>query len=166
MKQMAYRKIIRINPYSRSSIISAIKELEEEKKRIENLYEEFLLKLGVKIESHLNALYNGAAKDFNQDYEIDVNAEKDLITVRASGVSVAFIEFGAGIHAGNGQYERSHEDFYPGSWSVEHADTYWLWQHSTPSVEYRWNQEAVHGFDDVINYMDRWIRETADEVFR
>ena len=163
---MAYRKIIRINPYSKSSIISAIKELQAERKRIEKLYEEFLLQLGVRIESHLNALYNGVAKDFNQAYEIDVDVSKDLITVKASGESVAFIEFGAGIHAGNGQYEHSHEEFYPGSWSVHHADTYWLWEHSTPNLEYRWNQEAVHGFDDVINYMDRWIRETANEVFR
>lgn len=163
---MAYRKVIEVNPLSRKSINNAIRELRDYKKEVENLKDEFLLKLGIRIESHLNALYTNGATDFNQDYEISVDPMPNGLEVKASGTSVAFIEFGAGATAGNGQYEHPHEEFYPGAWSEQHADTWWVYQHSNnPNVEYRWNQDAIHGFDDVINNMHRWVKECADEVF-
>jgi len=165
---MAYRKVIEINPLSKKSINNAIRELRDEKKQIEKLRDEFLLKLGVRIETYLNGIYNGGdIRWFNQDYLIDVEPMPNGLRVTAKGESVAFIEFGAGIHAGNGKYELDHPEFYPGSYSQDHANTYWIWEHSnTPNVEYRWNQEALHGFDGVIDNMHRWVKETADEVFK
>lgn len=159
------RRTIEVNVLSKRSINSAIKELRAYKKELDDKYEDFLLKLGIKIEDYLNGLYDNAMW-FNRNYAIDVDPSKNGLVITASGESVAFIEFGAGVSAGNGKYELPHEAFYAGSWSEEHANTYWEWEHSnTPNVEYRWNQDAVHGFDGVIDNMHRWIKETADEVF-
>ena len=159
------RRTIEVNVLSNKSINSAIKELRAYKKELDDKYEDFLLKLGIKIEDYLNGLYDNA-EWFNRNYAIDVDPSKNGLVITASGESVAFIEFGAGVSAGNGKYELPHEEFYAGSWSEEHANTYWMLSHrSSTNVEYSRNQEAVHGFDGVIDNMHRWIEETADEVF-
>ena len=68
MRQMAYRKIIRINPYSRSSIIDAIKELEAEKDEIEKKRKKFVKAVAKAMAKRIEERY-GSVRSSNITYD-------------------------------------------------------------------------------------------------
>lgn len=156
-----YRRTIEVNPFSSKSINSAIMSLRREKKRLtEDFKREFLDRLGLELAGRV---------DLEIDHE-DIYAEHtvdgDKVTIRAYGEGIAFIEFGAGVYADNGEFNAIHVQFYPGSWSEDHARTYQEWVENGMVGEYRYNQEPVHSFDTIIRELDSYIRIAADYAYQ
>lgn len=175
MRQMAYRKIIRINPYSRSSITSAIKELEAEKKRREDMNHRFLDILGDYVAERVDERLSSVSKNtLNQNgYDrtscefVTMKDGREGIAVRAMGVQIAFIEFGAGAEANPGIYNYTKgdaNDFYPGSWSIEHGQTYQGWERAGYPGMYEFEQPPARGFDTAISELHEIIERAIKEV--
>lgn len=172
---MAYRKIIRINPYSRSSIISAIKELEAEKKRREDMNHRFLDILGDYVAERVGERLSSVSKNvINQNgYDrpscefVTMDDGREGIAVRAMGEQIAFIEFGAGAEANPGIYSTKSgekEAFLPGSYSKEHGNTYQRWEDAGYPGMYKYEQPPARGFDTAISELHEIIERAIKEV--
>lgn len=173
---MAYRKIIRINPYSRSSIISAIKELEEEKKQIEKLRSKFVKAVARIMAERIEKRY-GEVRNVNIEYDEEGNSNISVWgggaygkgKVQAQGQGLFFVEFGTGTMAGG--HDGYRYGFYPGSWSEEHANTFQQWilsdgaKFSKADGSYKYDNEPADAFARAIGSLDEIIKEAADEVF-
>ena len=177
MRQMAYRKIIRINPYSRSSIIDAIKELEAEKDEIEKKRKKFVKAVAKAMAKRIEERY-GSVRSSNITYD-EENGSTGIFVwgdatygkgkVQAHGQGLFFVEFGTGTLAGGQDGYRY--GFYPGSWSEEHANTFQQWVLSDGALfsrsdgSYKYDNEAADAFARAIGSLDEIIKEAADEVF-
>jgi hypothetical protein len=171
---MAYRQIIRINPYSPSSVKQAIKLLENEKKnREDNLGEIgklntiFAKKIAEGIAKKVVERY-GEVDSTNRnvkhvDISVDFFGHHGKATVQARGQGLFFVEFGTGTMATSGYGWRY--GFYPGSWSESHGRTFQEWASTNTGEDYPYDNEAADAFTYAINRMDDIIREAADEVF-
>lgn len=170
-------KVIEIDPYSTRSVKKAIKELKQYKRYLEKQF----------VHDFLNALADYICQDIDGRYgEIDFAnhnldlreeidpatshfVEDNLVEITKDGKGIAFIEFGAGVFANDSIYKDF--GFEPGSYSVEHEQTFQKWFNSEGKLyslngQYKYNQESANAFDRVLNHLDEYIIMALDEVKR
>lgn len=159
------RRTIEVNPFSSKSINSAIMSLRREKKRLtEDFKNAFMNKLGLELSGLIQLELGRQARWFNEDVDAEYEVQGDTIVLRAYGESVAFVEFGAGVYADDGEFVAM--QFYPGSWSEQNAKTYQAWVEAGMPGEYQWDQEPAHSFDTIIRNLDSYVREAADYAYK
>ena len=162
------RRTIEVNPFSSKSINSAIMSLQREKKRLTDDFKaSFLKHLGAELHGQLQWEYDDAILNpINDEIEVDdpyIDGDGRVV-IRAYGESIAFVEFGAGIYADDGEFIAL--QFYPGSWSEQHGRTYQAWVDAGMPGEYKWNQLPVHAFDSIIRDLDRHVRNAAYNAYK
>lgn len=160
------RRTIEVNVLSKKSINSAIKELREYAKEIENQkIDEFMDKVALDMCAIINRRFLAVDKGMNPNVTIahyDRDGHSRIIS--AGGKQVAFLEFGAGAEAGNGIYLDL--GFTAGSWSAEHARTYQAWEESGYQGVYRYEQPPARGFDTAISELHEIVERAVNEVFK
>ena len=165
-----YRRTIEVNPFSSKSINSAIMSLQREKKRRDEFLAKLMEKLAERIDRNMNVRLNEVYRGNNGDYELKVTHDKESVHIDLNGSQVAFIEFGAGTSASNGT--RQSLGFDPGSWSWYNKSTYQIWElsrgvrSSDENGRYKYEQEAAHSFDMVLDDFPSILRLSADEACR
>ena len=102
--------IIEFNPFSKSSIKDAQKQLEDYKKIVESKRAEFIRRLAEKGMNEASIRFTGAEYDGTNDVTVTTLDTGDSIKVIANGKAVCFIEFGAGVARGVG---------YPDEWKPD-----------------------------------------------
>ena len=173
---MAYRKVIYVNPYSKKSIELAIKELNAEKKKQEELIDKFMDKIALRvcaiIESRVFEVVGGEDEWGKWNTQVTIpryTRDGHNRTIIMGGEQVAFLEFGAGAEANPGIYSTKggeKEEFTPGSWSKDNARTYQAWEASGYKGLYKYEQHPARGFDTAIGELHTIVKEAADEVFK
>lgn len=166
-KKSKAKVVIRIDPMKPVGIQKAIAQLTREKKRLEKDYDlgAFLDKVALDMIAtiyarQLRVMDHGGNKKWTLPYyERDGNTR----IIKQHGEQIAFIEFGAGAEAGNGNYLDL--GFYPGSWSEQNAKTYQEWVDSGYQGLYRYEQRPARGFDTAISDIHMIVQKAADEVF-
>lgn len=163
---MAYRKIIRINPYSLKSVKDAIKELETEQKELEKKRSRFVKAVGKAMAKRIEERYGEVTNVNVQKYGVFVWSDGAYgeAKVEAHGKGLFFIEFGTGTLATSGMGWRY--GFYPGSWSEDHAKTFQAWASTNNGEPYQYDNEAADAFVRAIGHLDEIVKEAADEVFK
>lgn len=158
---MAYRKTLNINVFSPSSIAKAISILEDEKVMLEIRQEEFLKRLGKKMEDFLKPLYGGS-------FTVSSDSDKNMVMVMAEGEGLLFVEFGAGTPADTSEGQRF--GYGAGTWSSWHANTYERWlkygEFAKADGSYRYNSLPKDAFMQLETHLPDMINETAREVFK
>ena len=172
---MAYRKTIEVDPLSKTSIKLAIEELKEEKERLEKLNHKFVDSLGdlfaERVRERLDAVDKNSlnVEPYNVTTRFVSEGDTEGILVEASGVNIAFIEFGAGAEANSGIYpytkDPDSDAFTPGSWSKDNGRTYQRWENAGYPGLYYYEQPPARGFDTAISELREMIKQAADEVF-
>ena len=99
-----------------SSINDAIKELKEYKKWVARKEDKLLQKLATLGATKASLGYARAIYNGTNDVEVSVEKSSNGYTVVASGKSVAFIEFGAGITYGYGHPQAGEFGVGPGTY--------------------------------------------------
>lgn len=168
---MAKRKVIKINPCSRSSIIEAIVELKAEKEEIEKKRSLFVKAVARIMAERIEKRYGEVLNVNVEKYGVFVwgDGYRGNGTVQAHGQGLFFIEFGTGTMAGG--HDGYRYGFYPGSWSEEHANTFQQWiltdgaKFSKSDGSYKYDNEPADAFARAIGSLDEIIKEAADEVF-
>ena len=168
---MAKRKVIKINPCSRSSIIEAIVELKAEKEEIEKKRSLFVKAVARIMAERIEERYGEVLNVNVEKYGVSVwgGGHHGNGTVQAYGQGLFFIEFGTGTLAGG--HDGYRYGFYPGSWSEEHANTFQQWiltdgaKFSKADGSYKYDNEPADAFARAIGSLDEIIKEAADEVF-
>lgn len=166
------RRTIEVNVLSKKSINSAIKELREYAKEIENQkIDEFMDKVALKMCTIINNRFLAVDRGKNPNVTI-ARYERDGHSriIKAGGSQVAFLEFGAGAEAGVGVYpytkSEASNDFVAGSWSAEHGGTYQAWVEGGYVGMYIHEQPPARGFDTAISEFPYKVKEAFDEVFK
>lgn len=158
---MAYRKKIRVNMWSPSSIENAIKELEAEQEHIDKLIGDFLNSLASKVEVFLRLRYP-------TDIEVSAKVIGNRIDVSAGGEGLLFIEFGTGVPADYSQ--GSKYGYGAGTWSADHAGTYERWlkygEFAKADGSYKYDGIGRDAFLQLEGMLHNMVRETAREVFK
>lgn len=162
---MAYRKKIKANIFSPSSIENAIKELEAEKENIKKLNTEFLNKLGAKMVVFLRSCYNSSE---DGGFLIEHQVSGNTVTITAEGEGLLFVEFGTGTPAD--QSKGKDYGYGAGTWSSWHANTYERWlnfgEFAKADGSYRYDSDAKDAFLQLETHLHDMIYETAREVFK
>ena len=165
-------KTIEIDPFDYKSVSRAITALENYKKWIEEKGMELcerLADIGMEVAS-IN--FSGGFIDNNEDVEVSVHPLNNGYEIVASGQSVCFLEFGAGLAAGNG-YDTSLIDppvpIEQGSYSdavngpyAKNGYKYWY----DPDGKYHTMVVPRMGMAHAVSEIQRRITEVANEVFR
>lgn len=160
---MAYRKKIKVNMWSPSSIENAIKELEKEEAEIKKLQAKFLSSLADKVRTFLAGKYVG------KDVEVNADSDSNSVMVMAEGNGLLFIEFGTGTPADETQGIRF--GYGAGSWSADHAGTYQDWLDSggvrfSRDGHYMYDNEGLDAFMALETNIHNLIKQSANEVFK
>ena len=150
---------------SEKSLDALINALEAYKEQFKSLEQQFLEQLAVVVKTELERLYSG--EDMTVTYEPFQEGNIHGVSVIAQGDEIGFIEFGAGVYAGQGNEfsENAPFEVYPGSWSKDHAQTYQKWVEGGRKGEYKWNKIPTNAFPQAYAILRNSVHHTAEEIF-
>lgn len=159
-------RTIDVNVLSRKSIDNAIKELKEYQKEMDRKRSKFVKLVAQKMADHILDRYSTVDNKNKEKGGISVmaNGAYGRAVIIAHGEGLFFLEYGTGTMATSGMGWRY--GFYPGSWSVEHKDTWTEWLQSGSDEPYLYTNEAADAFVRAIGHIEEFIQEAADEVFK
>lgn len=107
---------IHIDVFNSASVDVAIKQLQDYQKRLEEKTEEVVKRLAEIGATRAQADFSNAQYDGNKDFQITVEKSDNGYVVRASGESVLFVEFGAGVTYGYGHPKADEFGMGPGTY--------------------------------------------------
>lgn len=161
-----YRKTININ-LNRSSIRSAIKELNAYKKELEEKSNELRDKLSDIVKEYAEERYSEVASD-SDGWSIQREFTSDGVEIHARGKQVAFIEFGTGLYT-EGRHPKEGKGFWRGSWSTdsEVGKGHWDSPHGwwTPEGKHTYGYDTANGIYGGRQKAEQSIEKVAREVF-
>lgn len=168
---------------SEKSLDALIKALEAYKKDYYEKVEQFLEQLAEVARRSLQESFDeavamanasrdalGAKWGVNPIHVVVGNGDDpNTYIISASGQDVAFVEFGAGMYAGNPPNEFGSEmsiGIYPGSWSRYHERTWNKWiAKDKPKAEYPYNIVPANAFPKAYALMKNSIHPLARSIF-
>ena len=115
---------IRIDVFNSASVDVAIKQLQDYQKRLGEKTEEVVKRLAEIGATKAQADFSNSQYDGNKDFQITVEKSDNGYVVRASGESVLFVEFGAGVTKGGGHPQAAEFGMGPGTWPDPHYHKY------------------------------------------
>lgn len=160
---------IKINPFDKSSIDSAIKQLQEYKKDFlakEKIFVKRLAEIGVSVASTGFAL---ADYDGINDVTVRLEWNGNKATVIAEGETVGFIEFGTGIR--NPEWNNSGMEYTPpkhGTYGKGHGawPKGWYFKPSEGVVQHTFGNHPAEAMRTARDVMIEKIIQVAREVWR
>ena len=159
-------RTIEVNVLSKKSINDAIKELKDYQKEIENKKNKFVRVVAEKLADRIAERYHMVNNPNVENAGLSVvpTVAYGRAVITAHGIGLFFIEFGTGTLASS--TKGWSYGFIPGSWSVEHKDTWTKWLEGDQSEPYPYSYEAADAFLLAIVKLDDIVAEAADEVFK
>ena len=151
---------------SEKSLDALINALEAYKEQFKSLEQQFLEQLAVVVKTELERVYNTAK--ITVTYEPFQEGNIHGVNVIANGDAIGFIEFGAGVYAGENSIHKDNAPFdvYPGSWSDFHeAQTYRKWVEGGRKGEYQYNRHPKNAFPQAYAILRNSVHHTAEEIF-
>ena len=160
---------IKINPFDKSSIDSAIKQLQEYKKDFlakEQIFVKRLAAIGVSVASTGFAV---ADYDGINDVTVRLEWNGNKATVIAEGETVGFIEFGTGIT--NPEWDNSGMDYTPpkhGTYGKGHGKRPkgWYFSPGAGSVQHTMGNPPAEAMRTARDVMIEKVTQIAREVWR
>lgn len=127
--------------------------------------QQFLEQLAETAKNALETAYNSS--HITVTYEPFQDGAIHGVNVIAGGKGIGFIEFGAGVYAGEGSEFKDNAPFevYPGSWSENHAQTYQEWVKNGQQGEYRYNRQPANAFPQAYAILKNSAHTLAREIF-
>ena len=159
-------RIIHLDPFDPASVQAAIKEIEDYKKWLEGKAKELVKRLADigAFDAHIrfaNAFYTG-----DRDFDVTVEQlDENTFAIVASGETILFIEFGAGITYGYGHPQAGEFGYGPGTYPSEKG--HW----NDPKGW--WTPDGVHTYGNppgmpmyrTAKELAQRVEEVAKEVF-
>lgn len=156
---MAYRTVIDVDVLSEQSVTDALRRMRFWKSLCETSKRDMFV-------SRLCDLMCERISGILAPYVATHTTVADGVEqISVHGKHVAFVEFGAGVTAGNGTHQPIGVNFYPGSWSIDHKKTYQTWVAGGMVGNYRYNITARHAFDRALDEMTMLAVQSANEIF-
>ena len=160
---------IKVNPFDKSSIDSAIKQLQEYKKDFlakEQIFVKRLAEIGVSVASTGFAV---ADYDGTNDVTVRLEWNGNKATVIAEGESVGFIEFGTGIT--NPEWDNSGMDYTPpkhGTYGKGHGarPKGWYFTPGLGTVQHTMGNLPAEAMRTARDVMIEKVTQIAREVWR
>lgn len=160
---------IKVNPFDKSSIDSAIKQLQEYKKDFlakEKIFVKRLAEIGVSIASTGFAV---ADYDGINDVTVRLEWNGNKATVIAEGETVGFIEFGTGIT--NPEWDNSGMDYTPpkhGTYGKGHGKRPkgWYFTPGLGAVQHTMGNPPAEAMRTARDVMIEKVTQIAREVWR
>ena len=115
---------IHIDVFDPSSVDKAIKDLQNYQKRLDEKAQEVAKRLAEIGATRAEIDFSGADYDGNKEFDISVEKTDNGYSVIASGQSVLFVEFGAGVTKGGGHPQAAEFGMGPGTWPDPHYHKY------------------------------------------
>lgn len=99
---------LEINPYDRTSILNARKQIEQYKEKLKTFEREMLTRLASLGATRVEATYSSFETFEPFDFEVTFDVLEKTAVITARGEKIAFIEFGAGKYYNTmqGQYPK------------------------------------------------------------
>lgn len=163
-----YRRTIEVNPFSSESIDNAIMSLRREKLRQDTFFRLFYTYMTEEIRKRMMERYGAdgyRTTRIGKHLSVTWDEGNSRIEIKLAGTKHVFVEFGTGVYAGDGKHNATHVPFFPGSWSINHAQTYQAWVAGGMVGEYKYNRPAAHAFDAVIDSMDEIVKICAEKAY-
>ena len=160
---------IRVNPFDKASIDSAIKQVQEYKKDFlakEEIFVKRLAEIGVSVASTGFAL---ADYDGNNDVTVRLEWRGNKAIVIAEGETVGFIEFGTGIK--NPEWDNSGMDYTPpkhGTYGKKHGARPhgWYFKPGEGAVQHTFGNIPAEAMRTARDVMIEKVTQVAREVWR
>lgn len=140
---------------------------------VEDAYVEVTLKEIVKRAADLAQKFFDSIKPppWRRDNKVTVTwgyAMPEGYFIRAEGEEVCFIEFGTGVRAEPGPLLDNLESdlgfvIYPGSWSIEHEQTFQNWKEGGEHGEYEYNNFPENILLYTYQYIELCLRDIVNE---
>lgn len=161
--------IIKINPFDKSSIDSAIKQVRAYKKDFlakEEIFVKRLAEIGVSVASTGFAL---ADYDGENDVNVRLEWRGNKAVVIAEGQTVGFIEFGTGIK--HPEWDNSGMDYTPpkhGTYGKKHGarPKGWYFKPGEGSVQHTFGNIPAEAMRTARDVMIEKVTQVAREVFK
>lgn len=115
---------IHMDALDSKSIDRAIKQLQDYKKKLEEKAQEVAKRLAEIGATRAEIDFENAPYDGNKEFDISVEKTDNGYSVTASGKSVLFVEFGAGVTYGGGHPQAKEFGMGPGTWPDPHYRKY------------------------------------------
>lgn len=115
---------VRISLTDIFSIDNAIKQLEAYQKKMDEKADEIVRRLAEIGKTSADAGFRNALYDGNKEFSVDYDKTQGGYVVTASGKSVLFVEFGAGVTYGGGHPQAAEFGMGPGTWPEPHYRKY------------------------------------------
>lgn len=160
---------IKVNPFDKSSIDSAIKQLQEYKKDFlakEKIFVKRLAEIGVSVASTGFAV---ADYDGINDVTVRLEWNGNKATVIAEGETVGFIEFGTGIRFP--EWDNSGMDYTPpkhGTYGKGHGarPKGWYFKPGEGAVQHTFGNQPAEAMRTARDVMIEKVTQIAREVWR
>ena len=160
---------IKIDPFDKSSIDSAVKQLQEYKKDFtakEKLFVKKLAEIGVSVATTGFAL---ADYDGINDVTVRLEWNGNKATVIAEGETVGFIEFGTGIK--NPEWDNKGMEYTPprhGTYGKKHGarPKGWYFKQGEGSVQHTFGNYPAEAMRTARDVMIEKVAQIAREVWR
>ena len=160
---------IRVNPFDKASIDSAIKQLQEYKKDFlakEKIFVRRLAEIGVSVAS---AGFAVADYDGVKDVNVRLEWNGDRAIVIAEGETVGFIEFGTGIR--NPEWDNSGMSYTPpkhGTYGKKHGarPKGWYFKPGEGAVQHTFGNVPAEAMRTARDVMIEKVTQIAREVWR
>lgn len=160
------------------SVENAISELKRYQANLDKKMKTLCERLANICMTNAISIYSNAEYDGDPDWRVEVTSTQNGYAVVASGQSVLFIEFGAGITKGYGHPLAKALGMGPGTWPDPHGrkiDGKWVWNWENPKGWHFINSsgERVHTYGTAptmamyqsAQYIRKMIGQIAREVF-
>lgn len=115
---------IHMDALDSKSIDRAIKQLQDYQKKLDRKADEVAKRLAEIGATRAEIDFENAPYDGNKEFEISVEKTDNGYSVTASGKSVLFVEFGAGVTYGGGHPQAKEFEMGPGTWPEPHYHKY------------------------------------------
>lgn len=115
---------IHIDVFNSASVDVAIKQLQDYQKKLDEKAQEVAKRLAEIGATRADIDFGNAPYDGNKDFDISVDKTDNGYSVTASGKSVLFVEFGAGVTYGSGHPQAKEFGMGPGTWPEPHYRKY------------------------------------------
>lgn len=115
---------IHMDALDSKSIDKAIKQLRDYQKKLDRKADEVAKRLAEIGATRAEIDFDNAPYDGNKEFEISVEKTDNGYSVTASGKSVLFVEFGAGVTYGGGHPQAEEFKMGPGTWPEPHYHKY------------------------------------------
>jgi len=153
-----------------SGLTNLIKWTQAYKKRIEQKTDELAKRLAELGATSASLGFARALYDGNNDFEITIEHQGNgHYVVKASGESVLFVEFGAGVTMGNGHPEAADNGMGPGTYPGQtHANdpNGWWYRDEDKYAHHSYGNPPNMPMYNAVKNIEQELQRIAEEVFK